>query len=172
LLVLELFALAELVARAIDRRELGSKALEALPMNESPVVREGRAGTVLAAVSPGELLDKITILEIKSERITDTDKLRHVHAELHELTATRTRAVPGSAELDRLTAELKAVNQTLWDVEDDIRRCEGDKDFGPRFVELARAVYLRNDERAAIKRRINDLLGAAFSEQKAYVDYR
>jgi hypothetical protein len=135
------------------------------------LARQGRSGTVLVEIAPGELIDKITILHIKRERIADAGKLAHVRAELAALEAARDRALPSSDELTRLTAELRAVNEALWQIEDDIRECERSGDFGPRFVELARSVYRRNDERAALKRQINELLGAAFSEQKAYTAY-
>jgi hypothetical protein len=117
------------------------------------------------------LLDKITILEIKSERINEPGKLAHVRAELAALDRARVEAVAKSDELARLTARLKAVNEVLWQVEDAIRECEGRQDFGERFVELARSVYRRNDERAALKRQINKLLGAPYQEQKAYTVY-
>jgi hypothetical protein len=122
---------------------------------------------VTVEVSPGELLDKITILEIKARRMTDPAKLRNVAAELGGLAAAR-RVLPRSPALAELTAELRAVNETLWEVEDDIRRCEQAGDFGPRFVDLARSVYHTNDRRAALKRRINDLLGARLVEEKSY----
>ena len=104
-----------------------------------------------APVSWGELIDKITILEIKSERIDDAAKRRNVQTELALLDARRATA-PASSEVDRLTAELKVVNTELWVIEDDIRDCERALDFGPRFIELARAVYHTNDRRAALKR--------------------
>jgi hypothetical protein len=126
---------------------------------------------VTVDVSPGELLDKITILEIKSRRIADPAKLRNVAAELKALEEARRQALPQTPELAALTAELRAVNEALWEIEDDIRRCERDGDFGPRFVELARSVYRTNDRRAALKRRVNDLLGARVVEEKSYADY-
>lgn len=122
-------------------------------------------------VSPGELIDKITILELKLENIAEADKLANVRREWESLTAVRDRTVPGTAELDRLTAELKAVNARLWAIEDDIRDCERRRDFGPAFVELARAVYVNNDERARLKRAVNDLLGSAIVEEKSYSAY-
>lgn len=127
--------------------------------------------SVLVPVSWGEIIDKITILEIKSERLSDAAKLANVTTELNELAAVREREFPGHAELARLAAELKAINEKLWVVEDDIRECERAKDFGATFVELARAVYFTNDERAAVKRRINDLLGSALVEEKSYAPY-
>ena len=129
-------------------------------------------GTVLEVeVSAGELVDKITILEIKAERIADPDKLANVHRELRSLTATRREALPSSEELDELTAELRRVNERLWEIEDDIRDCERKRDFGERFIELARAVYRTNDRRAAAKRSINELLGSELVEEKDYADY-
>jgi tetratricopeptide (TPR) repeat protein len=131
-----------------------------------------RLGPVLVEVPPGELLDKITILEIKAERITDADKLRHVREELRVLAAARDEALPAGADLARLTAELKAVNEQLWDIEDEIRRCEAKQTFNKRFIELARSVYHTNDRRAALKRQINDLLGSHLVEEKSYAPYQ
>jgi hypothetical protein len=128
--------------------------------------------SVLVEVSPGEMIDKITILEIKSERIDDDGKLANVRAELGILSAARGEKIPDSPELTALTAELKTVNERLWEIEDDIRDCERANDFGARFVELARSVYLNNDERAAIKAKINALLGAEIVEEKSYRPYR
>ncbi len=122
-------------------------------------------------VAPGELLDKITILKIKAENIADPDKLANVRHELETLTAARGAALPDSHALDRLTADLKAVNARLWAIEDAIRACERADDFGPAFIQLARDVYRTNDRRAAIKRRVNDLLGAAIVEEKSYTAY-
>ena len=129
------------------------------------------AQTILVEIAPGELIDKITILEIKAEHITDTAKLANVRTELDILAAARDKAIPGSAELAGLTGQLKQVNQALWDIEDDIRLCEKAKDFGPKFIELARSVYFQNDRRAAVKRQINELLGSRIIEEKAYQPY-
>ena len=112
---------------------------------------------VQVGISPGELFDKITILESKSERVTDSAELARVRAELGALTAARDRAVRMSAELEHLRAELKAVNQALWEIKDDLRSCEQAGEFGPRFVELARSVSRTNDRRHALKSRINEL---------------
>ena len=129
-------------------------------------------GTVLQVeVSPGELIDKITILEIKAERISDPEKLANVHRELRSLSATRKEALDPSPELDEFTAELRRINEQLWEIEDDIRDCERNGDFGERFIELARAVYRTNDRRAAAKRKINELLGSELVEEKDYADY-
>jgi hypothetical protein len=135
-------------------------------------VRTSQGGrSVLVEIAPGELLDKLTILHLKAARITDAAKLRHVRAELVTLEAARARSVPGSVELARLEAELQAVNAALWEIEDALRLCEREQDFGPRFIDLARSVYRHNDARAALKRQINALLGAPFAEQKAYAAY-
>jgi tetratricopeptide (TPR) repeat protein len=125
-------------------------------------------GVVRVETAPGELLDKISILQIKSERMPDPEKLGPVRRELAALRQAAEGIGPRSADLDRLAAELKVVNEALWDIEDELRRCERARDFGPAFIELARSVYRRNDERAALKRRINELLGAPFGEQKSY----
>jgi hypothetical protein len=125
-------------------------------------------GPITVEIAPGELLDKITILQIKCERITEPGKLDNVRRELAVLEAARDRTVPNSAELLRLTGELKRVNEALWQVEDDIRRCEREQDFGRRFIELARSVYRHNDHRADLKRRINDLLGSFLKEEKSF----
>ncbi len=127
--------------------------------------------TVTVEIAPGELIDKITILDIKLARIKDAAKLANVRAEWETLTRARDAALPRSAALDAETAALRRANETLWDVEDDIRDCERDKNFGPRFIELARAVYVTNDERARIKRRINEILGSRLVEEKSYAAY-
>ncbi len=123
-------------------------------------------------VSYGELIDKITILEIKSERIADEKKLVNVRHELKLLEQTWSESVGASHDISHERAELKRINEALWEIEDEIRLKEADADFGPRFIELARAVYVTNDERAAVKRRINDLLGSEIVEEKSYADYR
>lgn len=129
------------------------------------------AKPILVEIAPGELIDKITILEIKRERMTDPGRLRNVGIELETLLAARDRAVCGSEELDELSAELKAVNENLWEIEDAIRTCEREGNFGSRFVELARAVYFNNDRRSALKRQINELLGSRLMEEKSYASY-
>jgi hypothetical protein len=145
-------------------------------VRHQPAGSSRRAGTRLAAavrveIAPGELIDKITILRIKTERIADAGKLRNVRVELETLEAARAEALADSPELTRLTADLKAVNEALWEIEDEIRIHERDNDFGPRFIELARSVYHQNDRRAALKRKINELLGSRLIEEKAYVEY-
>jgi tetratricopeptide (TPR) repeat protein len=142
-----------------DRMAAGVRQLIASADSSAPV---------MVAVSAGELIDKITILEIKSERITDAAKLAHVRAELAALRAARSQALAPSEPLEALTADLRAVNEALWQVEDEIRLCERNGDFGPRFIALARSVYQQNDRRAALKREINTLLGSDLVEEKAY----
>ncbi|MBW4936479.1 DUF6165 family protein [Marinobacter sp. F4206] len=129
------------------------------------------ADVIKVPVSFGEVLDKITILEIKSERIKDEAKVRNVRLELDELSATWNEAVKDQAAISDLRKQLKAVNEALWEIEDDIRDQEAEQDFGPRFIELARAVYVTNDKRAAIKKDVNLALGSRFVEEKSYQDY-
>ena len=126
---------------------------------------------VKVEISPGELIDRITILEIKAARIGVEAKRANIAVELEELTAARHGAVAVSAKLTALTGELKEVNEALWDIEDDIRALEVAKDFGAAFIELARAVYKTNDRRSAIKRKINDLLGSRLIDEKSYTPY-
>ena len=125
----------------------------------------------LAPVSAGELVDKITILRIKAERIGDAAKEANVRKELGLLEAIAAEALPASAEIDALTAELTAINAALWDIEDGKRDCERRQDFGDRFVRLARDVYIENDRRAAVKRRINAAAGSELVEEKSYKPY-
>ncbi|WP_203143828.1 DUF6165 family protein [Marinobacter mangrovi] len=129
------------------------------------------ADVITVPVSFGEVLDKITILEIKSERIEDADKVRNVRLELDELSKTWNEAVPDQSAIGELRQQLKAVNEALWEIEDDIRDQEAAQDFGSRFIELARAVYVTNDKRAAIKKEVNLALGSRFVEEKSYKDY-
>ncbi|WPY93681.1 DUF6165 family protein [Limimaricola variabilis] len=125
---------------------------------------------VMVPVPPGELIDKLTILEIKLARIIDPDKRANVAREHALLEAAREEAVPESEGLDHLRGELAAINLELWEIEDEIRACEARRDFSERFIALARAVYRTNDRRAAVKRRINLLLGSDLVEEKSYVD--
>lgn len=129
------------------------------------------ADVIKVPVSFGEVLDKITILEIKSERIADPEKVRNVRLELDELSTTWNEAVQDQAAIADLRKQLKAVNEALWEIEDDIRDQEAAQDFGSKFIELARAVYVTNDKRAAIKKEVNLALGSRFVEEKSYQDY-
>ncbi len=126
---------------------------------------------ITVPVSFGEVLDKITILEIKAERIADATKVANVRRELDALNETWARAVADQSAIAPLRQRLKAINEQLWEIEDDIRDQEAAQDFGPRFIELARAVYVTNDQRAAIKKDINLALGSRFVEEKSYQDY-
>lgn len=126
---------------------------------------------ILVPVSFGELLDKISILQIKSERIGDEAKLANVRKELSALEKTWMAHPAAVKDVARLRADLKEVNEQLWDIEDDIRLKEKAQAFDQDFIDLARSVYLRNDERARIKKAINLALGSAYVEEKSYQDY-
>ena len=123
-------------------------------------------------VSPGEMLDKITILRIKSARMSDPLKLRNVRIELDALQQTWGASVYAQADIAADEAALLAVNERLWVIEDDIREKERAQAFDARFIELARAVYFENDARAAIKRRVNIRLGSGLVEEKSYSNYK
>lgn len=123
-------------------------------------------------VSFGELIDKITILEIKSRRIADPDKLANVRNELELLGATWANHNASHTDIGDERTRLLTVNEALWEIEDTIRLKERAQAFDQEFVELARAVYIRNDERAAVKREINLKLGSQLVEEKSYQDYR
>jgi hypothetical protein len=126
---------------------------------------------LLVPISPGELIDKITILEIKGERMRDAAKLANVRRELAALQATWNAHPAAAQDIGPLRAALKAVNERLWVIEDDIRAKEKAQAFDAEFVRLARSVYFENDERAEIKKRINLALGSSFVEEKSYADY-
>jgi len=122
-------------------------------------------------IAPGELIDKITILEIKLSMISDPEKLQNIRSEYESLVKVMTRTIPRNLELAAMKDELKAVNLAIWRVEDDIRDHERRQDFGASFIELARAVYKTNDRRAALKRKINQLLDSPIFEEKSYAAY-
>ena len=126
---------------------------------------------ILVPISPGELLDKITILRIKSARITDAAKVANVRRELTQLEKTWKESGAGAVDLAAEEASLAAVNEKLWVIEDEIRDEERAQRFEKKFIELARAVYITNDERAAIKKRINTRLGSSIVEEKSYQQY-
>jgi hypothetical protein len=123
-------------------------------------------------VSPGELLDKLTILRIKAARMSDVAKLANVRRELVLLEGVWNESTWADADVEGEIAALQAVNERLWDIEDDIRDKERAASFDAGFIELARAVYIENDERAAIKKRINVALGSTIVEEKSYARYR
>ena len=174
----------------IKAQDFGSERLEAIPVDVvasalerqvpiGPAAREilvpqPKTGSIpiLAPISVGELLDKITILEIKAERITDPARHANVMRELDWLNAARTRDVAPMPELELLSQELGAVNRHLWDIEDRLRQSERDERFDPVFIELARSVYRYNDRRAALKRQINQLTGSEIIEEKSYLGLR
>lgn len=123
-------------------------------------------------VSPGEVLDKITILEIKSERISDAAKLANVQRELELLQASWQKCVEDDATVRRIHSELKRINEALWEIEDDIRDKERAREFDQRFIDLARSVYVTNDQRAEAKKELNIYLGSEIVEEKSYQDYQ
>ena len=125
---------------------------------------------IMAPISAGELIDKLTILRVKASRIGE-DKRANVLHELSLLEELAAQAIPAEAEIERLTAELTEINAALWDIEDGKRDCERRGDFGPGFVALARSVYRENDRRAAVKRAINLIAGSEIVEEKSYAPY-
>ena len=125
-------------------------------------------GTIRIDVAPGELIDKITILEIKAARVRDPQKLANIRRELEALAGARDASIRSSDDIARLTSELRKTNEALWDIEDDIRRCEQRQEFGAEFIKLARAVYTTNDQRADLKRQINLALQSDLIEEKSY----
>ncbi len=127
---------------------------------------------ILVPVSFGELLDKIAILQIKSERMTDAAKVANVRNELSALEQLWMQHPAAGHDIVALRAALKAVNERLWVIEDDIREKESKQEFDAEFIRLARAVYFENDDRARIKREINLALGSVYVEEKSYRDYR
>jgi hypothetical protein len=122
-------------------------------------------------ISPGELLDRLVILEIKSQRIMDPAKRANVVAEWSALAPLAADILSENRDVIELKGQLRSVNETLWEIEDTIREHERRGDFGPGFISLARAVYHTNDQRAAIKRAVNDQLGSAIVEEKSYAKY-
>jgi transcriptional regulator of nitric oxide reductase len=122
-------------------------------------------------VSPGEVLDKITILEIKSERMEDAEKVANVRVELKLLQDTWAQNITDDDVIRDLHAQLKEINEALWEIEDDIRDKERVKEFDERFIEIARAVYFTNDKRSEVKKKLNLHLGSEIVEEKSYQDY-
>ena len=122
-------------------------------------------------LSVGEVLDKITILQIKAERISDSAKLENINKELQVLTSLWQASTYSNTDLDVDISALKKVNEELWDIEDKIRNKESEKAFDNVFIELARAVYVTNDKRAKIKQAINTKTGSELTEEKSYSDY-
>jgi hypothetical protein len=127
--------------------------------------------SVMVPVSWGELVDKVTILQIKAARIEAPQKLANVRQELAALDPARTQAISISPRVLELEAELRRVNEALWDNEDRLRDFERSREYGAGFVECARAAYRNNDKRSVLKREINELLGSALVEEKSYAKY-
>ncbi len=123
---------------------------------------------ILAEISAGELFDKITILEIKKSKISNKEKLNDIEKELLSLNETVKKYIPNQSSISKYINELKNINLKLWDIEDGKRASEKNKDFGEKFIELARNVYKFNDERAKIKLAINNSLGSNIKEVKSY----
>ena len=128
------------------------------------------ANAIKIDIGIGELVDKITILEIKRARIKSPEKLKNIEHELSLLNNVKAQLMQ-TTESDVLEEALKQINEKLWDIEDSIRRCESKKQFDETFIELARAVYFTNDKRSDIKRQINQLQGSQIIEEKSYEDY-
>ena len=126
------------------------------------------SGQIFVEVGAGELIDKITILVIKAEKISDPAKLANIRREMDALSTAKQSLVDKYPSVEILEGQLKAVNEALWIIEDDIRECESRKDFGPVFIELARSVYFQNDKRAELKKKINLLCEASIIEEKSY----
>ena len=126
---------------------------------------------ILSEISAGELLDKISILEIKLEKIKNEESKAEIDKEYKMLKLILEDNINLTEDIADLSNEIKTVNLTLWNIEDELRKCEKNKDFGKTFVELARAVYFNNDKRAKIKSKINSILGSNIKEVKHYVDY-
>lgn len=151
----------------IPHSELQIPSAEALRYRILPAKVE----CIRVEVSAGELLDKVSILKIKQERIADPEKIANVTTELKSLEQAVEDSLVMTEGLEKLCAELKSVNEKLWEIEDEIRECEAQQDFGSRFVELARDVYKTNDLRADIKKRVNRATGSRLVEEKSYSDY-
>jgi len=126
---------------------------------------------IQSEISAGELLDKISILEIKLDKIKDQGKKEEVKKEYNVLKKVQKSNIKTNQEIEKLFLEIKKTNLTLWDIEDKIRICEKQKDFGKTFISLARNVYINNDKRAKIKSEINKILGSNIREIKEYADY-
>ena len=123
---------------------------------------------ILAEISAGELIDKITILEIKREKITDSEKLKSINKELSSLTKTSNEKIPDKKKIEDLVSNLKDINLKLWGIEENKRKAEKEKKFDENFIKLSRDVYKSNDERAKIKLKINEILGSNIKEVKSY----
>ena len=126
---------------------------------------------ILSEISVGELLDKISILEIKLEKVRDKIKLKEINKEYKILREVQNSSIKETEKFQILFKKIKKINQNLWNIEDKLRICEKNKDFGQNFIKLARGVYMNNDKRSKIKSKINEVSGSNIKEIKQYVDY-
>ena len=129
---------------------------------------DNKLNKILAEISAGELIDKITILQIKKEKINDSEKLKDIEKEFSSLRTTLKKSIPDISIIDALMNKLKSINLELWDIENDKRLAEKNNDFGQNFITLARNVYKINDERSKIKLEINNILGSNIKEVKSH----
>ena len=126
---------------------------------------------MLSEISSGELLDKISILEIKLEKVKDKNNLEEINKEYKILKSVQNSNIEATNKIEKLFKEIKEININLWNIEDKLRICEKNKDFGKNFIKLAREVYLNNDKRSRIKSKINEVSGSNIKEIKQYADY-
>lgn len=126
---------------------------------------------ILIPISPAELIDKILILEVKAQRVTDSEKIKNINHELSILKEVFRKNITITPELEKLIEKLKVISAKGWDIEEGKREGEAKKDFGSKFVEFARAAFKNNDERAAVKKEINLLLNSDIVEEKSYKSY-
>ena len=138
---------------------------------QAPIKKGTKINSPHAPISWGELFDKITILQIKLENLTSKNALENVEQELKKLQSVLTQNGPKTMETLQLEGELRQINQQLWGIEDKIRDKERNNAFDDEFIQYARSVYITNDERSRIKRKINDLFGSEFVEEKSYAEY-
>lgn len=131
-----------------------------------------KSAPIYAEIAPGELVDKITVLEIKAEHIAEPDRLKNVRTELDALRETLDKHLHASPELQKLTQELKEANKKIWDLSDRIRELGGAGDFGEEFVNVSWSIHTVNDERAAIKKKINLMQGSRITEEKSYKHWK
>ena len=148
----------------MTNRSKESQALDSLSLSTT-------LDSVLVPIAFGDFIDKITILEIKANRIADRQKVVNVCSELALLRKIFDRFDALPDRVGALKDELRGINESLWEIEDSIRDCERMKDFGGDFIELARSVYMTNDRRAAVKRQLNEIVGSAILEEKSYREY-
>ena len=140
-------------------------------VNQFSIKMANKSKKILSEISAGELLDKISILEIKIEKIMDKNSLNEINKEYKILKNAQNSNIETTDKIEKLFKEIKEINTNLWDIEDRLRICEKNKDFGKNFTELARRVYLNNDKRSKIKLEINKILGSNIREIKQYVNY-